>query len=214
MPNGSRPVTGIPHTCVVGGPPPKTCDKKRRPRRVSVLWYTLGLLSRPRAQRKQAALKLAAEKAAAEAAAAEKAVALRACACRVRSWPTKARPWLYEASTYLSSYDEWYTFSLPTLMLINNDNNVLQWFMDHARPRVHRPRSALSSRIHAAYLSRVSTVPTVRTVPPSSRSSLFHLDRPAQAMGFFDSIPFMLHAHIMFAFRQQGYCVVLGLAAV
>ena len=181
---------------------------------MSVLWYTLGLLSRPRAQRKQAALKLAAEKAAAEAAAAEKAVALRACACRVRSWPTKARPWLYEASTYLSSYDEWYTFSLPSLILINNDHNVLQWFMDHARPRVHRPRSALSSRIHAAYLSRVSTVPTVRTVPPSSRSSLFHLDRPAQAMGFFDSIPFMLHAHIMFAFRQQGYCVVLGLAAV
>ena len=127
---------------------------------------------------------------------------------------SKARPWLYEASTYLSSYDEWYTFSLPSLILINNDNNVLQWFMDHARPRVHRPRSALSSRIHAAYLSRVSTVPTVRTVPPSSRSSLFHLDRPAQAMGFFDSIPFMLHAHIMFAFRQQGYCVVLGLAAV
>jgi len=34
-------------------------------------WYTLGLLRRPRAQRKQAVLKLAAEKAAAEAAAAE-----------------------------------------------------------------------------------------------------------------------------------------------
>ena len=59
------------------------------------------------------------------------------------------------------------------------------------RHRIYLP--PLSALVpHPRGVSRVSTVPTVRTVPPSSRSSLFHLDRPAQAMGFFDSIPYML----------------------
>jgi hypothetical protein len=109
---------------------PKLAEQKASSWAKKSSWYTLGLLRRPRAQRKQAALKLAAEKAAAEAAAAEEKAghgrsdhgmdhgrgAPAAVHAAVAS--TKARPW-YEASTYLSSYDEWYTCSLPSLLLIS-----------------------------------------------------------------------------------------------
>jgi len=57
--------------------------------------------------------------------------------------------------------------------------------------------------------------PTARTVPPSSRPSLFDLDSPALPRGrLFDSIPFMLSLTSCLDSGSKGTVVVLGLAAV
>ena len=67
-----------------------------------------------------------------------------------------------------------------------------------------------TSRIHGSKSSKYSTDRAHRPTQ-LRRAACSTLTAPRGRL--FDSIPFML-SHVMFGFRQQGYCVVLGLAAV
>jgi hypothetical protein len=170
-------------------------------------WYTLGLLRRPRAQRKQAALKLAAEKAASEAAAAEEKAghgrsdgdAVRRPLC-MPLWP-QPRPDLgtrrqltslltmsgihAPCHLYLSISYQYYRFAIkhpfatmrvkrasscPTSKFTERADSdthhimtiIRKLLVRHARPRVNHA----VARPASTGVSRVSTVPTTRTVPP------------------------------------------------
>jgi hypothetical protein len=143
---------------------------------------------------------------------------------------TKARPW-YEASTYLSSYDEWYTCSLPSLLInflsilsfcaktpfcesnvsttterADSDTHhimtiIRKLLVRHARPRVNH---GCTSRIHGSKSSKYSTDHAHRPTAAPGRAACSTLTAPAREALRLNS----LHAlsHIMFGFRQQGYC--------